>query len=698
MDLRERESIREDLRNADEEVRRLAVERLAALDSEALDLLVTRLGDASWRVRKASVARLVASPRTELVADALLAALSDGDDPGRRNAAVEALVGCGATVVPRLLEASKSGDADVRKLVVDALAGIRDGRAVARLLELLGDPDPNVRGAAADALGTTGHAAAVPALLALATGDAEEPLVRLSALRALAQLDAVVSAVELDSATADPLLRPAAFALLGRSEDPGAVEVLHEGLAGASRSAREAAMEALLRILARVGPLAGEALVGGIRERVAPGSRVEQDALERLAEGELSLQLLLVQFLGLLGRRELVVPILLTGRDEALADVVAGALEAMGAAAEETLDEAWPRLPLEARALACRVLGSSAGPRAQRRLLQALEDPDSVCRVAAVRALAGVGLLDALPALVRRLAAAGSEPEWDADGELEAIGSTLLAIASAAASEPTSAAALSDLLVARLPAAGEEERVQIARVLARLEVPEARTSMELLLADPSPAVRRTAVEALARWPVPESANDSLRLALADESALVRIAAAGVLGSSSAPVVLDDLACLARDDDARVRAAAVRAAAERACLEPSQPPEARARCLALLAAALEDEGSVALAAIEGLALVGGRESARLALVALERGDPELLRAALRCIGSHGDPESLERLLPLVAHREWSVRAEATQVLAERGVAKAIPPILRRLETEQDDLVRSVILRALARLEG
>jgi HEAT repeat protein len=240
--------------------------------------------------------------------------------------------------------------------------------------------------------------------------------------------------------------------------------------------------------------------------------------------------------------------------------------------------------------------------------------------------------------------------------------------------------------------------VQVARVLARLEAPEARTSMDLLLADPSPAVRRTAVEALARQPAPDGTSESLRIALADESALVRIAAAGVLARSDAATVMDDLACLARDEDARVRGAAVRAVAARACAGSGGRAAAPERCLALLGAALEDEGSVALAAVEGLARLGGLESARRTLVALERNDPEILRAALRCIGSHGDAECLEQLLPLVSHREWSVRAEATQVLAERGVGRAIPPILRRLEAEQDDFVRSVILRALARLEG
>jgi HEAT repeat protein len=82
----------------------------------------------------------------------------------------------------------------------------------------------------------------------------------------------------------------------------------------------------------------------------------------------------------------------------------------------------------------------------------------------------------------------------------------------------------------------------------------------------------------------------------------------------------------------------------------------------------------------------------------RPEPELTQEAVRCIGETGDAEAVEALLPLVSHREWTVRAEAIQVLADRGVSKAVPPILRRLETEQDDFVRDAILRALDRLEG
>ena len=55
-DDRDRESVVRDLASSDEEARRLAVERVGVLPlDEALPLLVERLGDPSWRVRKVTV-------------------------------------------------------------------------------------------------------------------------------------------------------------------------------------------------------------------------------------------------------------------------------------------------------------------------------------------------------------------------------------------------------------------------------------------------------------------------------------------------------------------------------------------------------------------------------------------------------------------------------------------------------------------
>jgi len=115
------------------------------------------------------------------------------------------------------------------------------------------------------------------------------------------------------------------------------------------------------------------------------------------------------------------------------------------------------------------------------------------------------------------------------------------------------------------------------------------------------------------------------------------------------------------------------------------------------AACADAPAVALAAIEAVSKVGGPAALRAARL-LQRPEPELLREVIRCLGHHGDPVALEALIPLVGHADWSVRAEAVEVMAERSLRRAAPAILRRLEVEQDEFVRSVSLRALARLEG
>jgi HEAT repeat protein len=118
---------------------------------------------------------------------------------------------------------------------------------------------------------------------------------------------------------------------------------------------------------------------------------------------------------------------------------------------------------------------------------------------------------------------------------------------------------------------------------------------------------------------------------------------------------------------------------------------------LISQALEREALVALAGIEALMEVGGELAGRLALAVLRRSEPEVVRSGVACLGAHGDIEALATLLPLVAHGDWSVRAEVVQVLSDRGYRKGLPSLLRRLEVESDDFVREAMLRAVERLE-
>ena len=689
LDPRERESIRADLASSDDEVRRLAVERLSLLPpGEALPQLVERLGDASWRVRKAAVECLVQAPEDWPVADHLIRALADGENPGRRNAAVEALVRSGRRMVEPLLRATASADIDVRKLVVDALGGIGSERAVPHLIERLADGDPNVRGAAADALGTIGGADAVRALVGTALRDAEEPLVRFSALRSLARLEAPVAASELASALADPLLRPVAFGVLGHDDDREAEEVLLKGLESGSRATREAAIEALLRTLSRRDAADAERLAARVREAACGARGCVADATARLADADLGVRLSLVQFLGIARAADSVLPLLRAARDEALAEVAIATLAGFGAQAEAAIDASWDTLDAEARALACQLFAGTHGGAGAARLALALDDADPAVRAAAARALARRADPAALPMLMRRLEASAGDVEPEAAEERAALTDALVSIA-----RERSAVAL---LAGHLEGASEPVRLAIARVLGQLGDAEYAEQMVLLVQDPSAAVRRAAIAALAR--VGASAADWLRLALADEEVAVRIAAATALGASARVEALPDLERLLADEDAAVRAAAVRAIGEiQRRAAPGESASALAIVQRLLEAALADSAPVALAAVEAIEGLGAALPLAAVRGVLSHPDPEVVQSAVRCIRGSGREDDLAALIPLLSHSHWAVRADAMQALAERRVRSAVPAALRRLELEQDEFVRDTLLRALGRLE-
>ena len=221
----------------------------------AIRHLIECLGDSSWRVRKVSIERLIARSETADVASALVAALGDGENPRPRNAAVDALIHFGEKAIPALLAERSSRDIDVRKLVVDALAGIADSRASGPLQEMLDDPDSNVRASAADALGVIGGDGVPEALIRKAVDSGEDQLVRFSAAHALNALEFSLRASELGSVLDDPILGHVGLALLGRAEgDEEGISILLKGLGSGSRSSREASIRSLLGRSGGSGP------------------------------------------------------------------------------------------------------------------------------------------------------------------------------------------------------------------------------------------------------------------------------------------------------------------------------------------------------------------------------------------------------------------------------------------------------------
>jgi HEAT repeat protein len=692
VDERDRQSIALDLQNEDEDVRRLAVERVSSLDSaDAIPALVSLLGDDSWRVRKAVVERLAAWPDPEPIALALIAALADGENPGRRNAAVDALVRTGRPAVPQLLDAVTCGDADVRKFVVDVLAGIGDELAVPALIDRLQDEDVNVRAAAADALGAIGGPAASGAVLTTAVDEAQDTFVRFSALRGITALELALPASALGSALSDPVLCPAALDIVGSvTDDPEADDVLEKALLASARGPREAAMRSILSRIAQLEGPDADALAARARRAAQNSLKLLPDAIARLEEADLASRLILAQFLGLAGDAQAAVPLLRAAGDEALEQVALGALVALGEAAEREIDAIWSELDLVARRCACRFFARAGSAQSLERLLAALDDVDPSVRSEAAMGLAERGAVDAASSLVVRLGRTSLETDVETEEECQVLTAALVRIARSG--DAAEVSRTMDMLLAALSGAGDPVRVAIARVVGQLGREEDSEVVELLLKDPYAEVRRAAVEALAVVQM-DSVIEPLHLAIADESPEVRIAATRALEACTSPEVVADLQRLAEDEDPRVRATATRALGCRFGGEAG--PEADV-AEEVLRSALADDAPVALAALE--AIRERRLPLSDASTLLRREEPEVVRETVRCLGSHGDIESLSSVIPLCSHADWSVRAEAIQVLADRRVARAVPEILRRLDLERDDFVRRVTLQALERLEG
>jgi HEAT repeat protein len=118
---------------------------------------------------------------------------------------------------------------------------------------------------------------------------------------------------------------------------------------------------------------------------------------------------------------------------------------------------------------------------------------------------------------------------------------------------------------------------------------------------------------------------------------------------------------------------------------------------LLERGVFDGGPVALAALEGLRALGDPRGAGVAARLLDAEAPELVKAAVACIGGCAELPRLEQLVPLIAHSHWTVRAEVARVLGEREAGHARAALAEQLRTEPDDFVREVIHVALEQLE-
>lgn len=630
---------------------------------------------------------------------ALLEELADPSWAVRR-VVVEALAGLGDVAVAPLCELLRDRRDSEAMLAaaVDALAASTGASADAAVLALAGSKLPAVAADAAQILGRRRSAAAVPALTALTLHPDDN--VAVAAIEALgriggrASVDALIASIE----SGNFFRVFPAIDVLGRSGDPRAVLPLaglladpryaHEAARALGRSGDRSAVAPLTGLLAhpsdamvRVSAAALAELFDQHLERYGVTSALDhalrasssKNAVRRLTQalGRASPaeQAAICRVLGGLGGGDdSIIPALtrLLDAPAPVSSAAAGALQKLGREADEKLLAAL----LEGDSARRRVLLPLVSGRssAAPEILRCLTDADAAVRSMACDALARIGHVAAVPSIFQLLADRNPQVAQAAVGAVQSLGS-------AEAEALTLAAARS---------AEPQVRRSALRIIGYFGYASALDLVIDAIHQGDERLRDAAVYALPFIDDPR-ATEALLAAGRDANPRTRAAAMRAFGQcSGAPSIVDALTAGLSDPDAWTRYYACQSLGKLA-VEPLS---------ATIAALLNDPaGQVRVAAIEALShLTSGAAFDALCEAAGSK-DVDIERAALVGLGLGQRPAALPILLAAASSPDPATRLVAVSAVAGFD-APSVVPALARAAADADESVRTAAVGFLA----
>jgi HEAT repeat protein len=509
-------------------------------------------------------------------------------------------------------------------------------------------------------------------------------LIVLAALDGLNALGITVPWVTVERCLEVPSLRRAALLAAGRGADLRAVPVLVEAL----RKARGAAIADAVCALREV--VRESAALARVRELSAGFSSDVQKAVLTLALDEDAREvarraaLVVVGALGLEGAADCAVAAL--SDDRVLAEAHE-ALEFLGRAAGQALVRATRTGDSIARASCLGLLSRFELPPdgvviAAR---DALDDLSPEVQSEALAVLSRFGDETCIADVGRWLdPEASASTSKAAEGALRQLAHRHRAAARAlaAGAKPDGAEAHAACVI--IAALGLETASEVEADLGFLSA---------ALSNPSEAVRRAALEALAE--VGRSRGvDSVAFALADEELGVRRVAIAALGriradDGSAPGVPHLVDLIQRSQDSELVAVALRALGE-----AGDP-----HTISVLRPLTRSERPlVAVSAVEALAQLSGPKRIDALLEGLLHSDAEVVKATMLALSDAPDPRVVAHLGACLDHEAWDVRRLAADLLGRVSGEPALALLRARLVGEDSPPVQAAISRALERAAG
>lgn len=698
---------------------RLAGRGAVSAAQDVLPPLLALLGgpDADVRTYAALSLGLLEDPRAVPM---LVTAMEQDADPNVRYHAIEALGRIGSrTAAAAVARVAESRDFAVAFAALDALALVGEPSVASRIVPML--DDDLLCPAAADALGRLGGeevarplaaalvrpgapVASIALALArlherIATGEGDEGFVVARTRHAVAAAPATVEALVAELRVASDEERGGIVTVLGWLEGDTIVPALARALEwpavqrqaaellarrgtvavaplldalGAARASDEATDDTVLR-------KAAAAALGRI------GAPAAVPALVALLDGPPDVAVVAAGALGAIGAPDAFEPLLarLDHPQAAVRQAVVAALCSLGHPAlpgrlAALLQAGSPRL----REAGVKIAGYFADPASLGPLLALAHDPDESVRRAAIEQLAlfddasqdtgvlGVlaGMFDAPSSPTERAAVARALAHVDATAAIPAL---------------RRAFADQDPWV-RYYAARSAGHVRRAETVATL--------VELALGDPVPPVRIAAIEALGAIGDPAGLEALVPLASDPDCTIVR-PALGALELLHGRETIDLLLDALHVTDRACRLAALEVLARRADAAPV--PDVAAQ---VAAQARDDDDRVRAAAVDALARLArnGSEDAVAALIALAA-MPRHTTAAVAALASLGEREA-PWIARGLAHPDAGTRCAIIEALGRlRAAPAAISRLVAPALADEAEVVRLAAAEALGRLD-
>jgi HEAT repeat protein len=673
------DALRRDSQDQNSDVRqkvaRILMERS---DVESLNLLVKLAGDPDWRVRKAAIEGLEANPSEDVV-KALIPALYDQANAGRRNAAADALRAIESRALPYLLfELNRATDPDCKIAIATVLGDIPGDESVAALVSLLTDEDVNVASASIVALGKLNRREVIPALVAVLAGN--NAWLHYHAIETLGRLKAVEALPAIVACDQNPALKKAILEAAGSIGGFGSIDLLASRLAS-SPIPDFALLQAFVAVDESPRPrLVAERERAYLRRKFrenAPTGAAAAIALAVKKTGRPDRRAHLLRALGWIGSPDSL-PVLLSALSAEGSDAAERALEDFGAASDPALLSLLSPSADEQKAeTALKLLSTRPEPGMLFPVLGLLDHDSPAVRRRAVELLAKIADARAMDYLIAHLG----------DGDAGVDAAAVEALAALVQRHPEQKEPLQKRISRAAIAPDPLTRANALSLLFEIGSEEFRSRVSTASKDEDSVVRARAV-ALAARSLDVSLAPLFDHALADENALVRQAAVVAIGGTAMPSSRREaiLASL-QDDDLWVRAAACR------CLGAMGGPEDVAR---LSEGAEKGEAPERIAALEALGRIGGEEAWGPISRSLEDPDSEIRQAALAAVAETRSSEADIELDRRATDPDWRLRSTALEALGRRLRVDRRTLLHRALLEDPDDVVARSALTAIERI--